>query len=216
MKIFLGPEPPTTVEDIRGKKFNRWRCIGYSHKDGVRHFWYFRCKCGTEEVKHAGHIVGGRSTSCGCSHSKNLANRNRTHGLTKNKLYVIWKAIHQRCENTNHAQYGDYGGRGIRVCKRWSGTNGAKNFINDMGERPKGCSVERRNNDKGYSPENCYWATKIEQARNKRNNLLITAFGRTQCLAAWSDEIEAKPGALYYRIVTAKWPTEKALTEPFK
>lgn len=215
MNRFLGPKPPSNVTDIRGNTYNRWQCVGYSHKAGSVHFWYLRCRCGTEVVRRIGHVVSGKSTSCGCAHKENLAKRNRIHGLTTYPVYQIWKAVNQRCKNKKHKQYKDYGGRGITVCAEWQGIEGAKNFIRDMGSRPDGASIERRDNTAGYSPANCYWATKSVQARNKRNNLLITAFGRTQCLAAWSEEIGAHQSALYWRIVTAKWNPEKALTKPF-
>lgn len=85
-----------------------------------------------------------------------------------------------------------------------------------MGERPDGLTIERRDNTKGYSPDNCIWATRKTQSRNKCNNLLITFDGRTQCLAAWAEELSLSQSCLYYRIVTAKWPSEKAMTTPSK
>ena len=214
MNHSLGQPTPNSIEDLTGRTFNRWKCLGYAEKRGTLHFWHFRCKCGTEAIKHSGHIVNGTSTSCGCAHSENLSKRNKTHGKSRTEEYVIWKAIWQRCTNPKHIQYCDYGARGITVCKRWRGRNGFRNFLADMGPRPKGYTIERRENKKGYEPSNCHWATPTAQNRNKRNNLLITAFGKTQCLAAWAEECGLTQGCLYYRIVTGKWDSERALTVP--
>lgn len=124
--------------------------------------------------------------------------------------------MHARCSNKAFKQYNDYGGRGIKVCQRWSGKDGALNFITDMGPRPKGATVERRENDEDYSPNNCYWGTRKEQGRNKRNNLRVTYKGRTQCLSAWAEELGCHQSALYYRIVTAGWPVNKAMETLFR
>ena len=106
-----------------------------------------------------------------------------------------------RCYNPNVAQYKDYGGRGIRVCERWLGSDGFKNFLADMGTRPSRLhSIERRHNSEGYYPENCYWATRAEQAVNKRNNRLITAKGKTQTLAQWSRETGLHFQTILYRL----------------
>lgn len=123
--------------------------------------------------------------------------------------------MNKRCHNKKDPAWPRYGGRGITVCVRWMGRNGFRNFIADMGPCtvPNG-TVERKKNAEGYSPKNCAWATRKTQNRNKRNNRLITYDSRTQCLAAWSEEYGLKSGVLYYRIVTAGWPIERALTEP--
>lgn len=90
---------------------------------------------------------------------------NYTHGLSNHPLYPTWNGIRQRCNNPNNSHYADYGGRGIKLCKRW---HKFSNFLKDMGERPEGMSVDRINNDGNYEPSNCQWATRIQQARNKR------------------------------------------------
>lgn len=99
----------------------------------------------------------------------------------------------QRCYNNNHAQYKDYGGRGIEVCNRWKenqlNAKGFWNFVADMGERPDGMTLERINNNDNYTPENCKWATRKEQQRNRRNNLYITYNGKTQCAKDWAVEM---------------------------
>lgn len=93
------------------------------------------------------------------------------HGGTGRTEFVIWCSMRQRCMNPKHPAYADYGGRGIRICERW---NKFKNFLKDMGPRPKGKSLDRRNNDGDYTPRNCRWATRFQQARNRRPRQKLT------------------------------------------
>jgi hypothetical protein len=139
---------------------------------------------------------------------------NATHGMTDHPLYQLWKGMHARCRDENHVQYHDYGARGIAVCGRWSGTDGFKNFVTDMGDRPSAKhTIDRQDNDGPYSKDNCRWSTRKQNARNKRNNRLITAFGRTLCLAAWAEETGLAASCILYRLDT-DWPAEKALSTP--
>ena len=195
---------PTTAAD------SRWTIVG--RKNGL---WELVCQCGTRKaVKSVQHVKSGRSLSCGCVRSERLSAKNKTHGMSGHPIHVLWKGMHARCRDKNHVQYPDYGGRGIKVCKRWSGKTGFAFFMEDMGPRPEGFTIERKNNNGGYSPGNCCWAPAAAQGRNKRNNLMLTAFGRTQCLAAWSEEYGMGRGKLYHRIVAMKLDPETALTLP--
>ena len=90
---------------------------------------------------------------------------NRTHGETGSREHRTWKAMRRRCNDPNQIGWVHYGGRGITCCKRW---NKFENFLADMGRKPKGLTIERMNNSKGYSPKNCKWATWSEQNKNKR------------------------------------------------
>jgi hypothetical protein len=115
--------------------------------------------------------------------------------------------MHQRCENPNNEAYEHYGGRGIRVCARWSSF---ENFLADMGERPRGMTLDRKKNHLGYSKSNCRWATHLEQQSNRRDNRWIEFNGRTQTLSQWARELGLPTGTLHKRI--KNWPLEKALT----
>lgn len=114
------------------------------------------------------------------------------------RTYRSWLGMIRRCNNINHSEYHNYGGRGISICKRW-GT--FKNFLDDMGERPEGKSLDRYpNKNGGYYKSNCRWATQIEQCRNMRNNVNITHNGKTKCISAWAKEVDVKGGTIRWRI----------------
>jgi len=118
-----------------------------------------------------------------------------------------------RCTNPNYPRFADYGGRGITVCDRWLRFEG---FLEDMGERPKGTTINRKHNNLGYCPENCEWATVKEQANNQRSNRLLTHNGRTQTMAQWAEELGMSYDTLRGRLDKLNWSLEKALATPVK
>lgn len=113
-------------------------------------------------------------------------NRGEEHGLRKTSEYYSWKSMIQRCENSNHDAYPRYGGRGIKICQRWR--KSFINFLTDMGQRPIGTCLERRDNNGNYEPNNCYWATQKQQARNRRSNRIITINGDSLTISEWSEK----------------------------
>lgn len=149
------------------QQFERWTVL---QAEG-RH-WLCRCACGVERSVDKYSLASGSSASCGCFRAEQLSARRVTHGKSKTPEYRVWAAMLDRCHRPEARDYSSYGARGIRVCVRW---RKFENFLADMGPRPEGKrhTVERRKNDKGYSPSNCYWATYVEQARNRRSTLRI-------------------------------------------
>ncbi|MNQ52852.1 AP2 domain protein [compost metagenome] len=123
------------------------------------------CECGNTTVVYATSVKSGNTQSCGCLIADSTRARTTKHGRVGTPAYHVWGAIIQRCTNPKHPGYKDYGGRGISVCDRWLSFDG---FYADMGDPPPGLSIDRADNDAGYSPENCRWADSKTQSRNQR------------------------------------------------
>lgn len=191
--------------NLIGKRFGQLIIIKQSNNNkSNKIMWLCRCDCGNEKTICGGDLKNGRTKSCGCL----LV----THGLSNHNLYPIWNQIIQRCTNVNDKYYSDYGGRGIKVCERW---RKFENFLEDMGERPPGCQIDRINNNKGYYKENCHWTTSKQNNRNRRDNHLETYNSKTQCLAAWEEETGIRQSIIRHRLKTG-WSIEKALTTPVR
>lgn len=133
-----------------------------------------------------------------------------THGMAKTPTYSIWQHIRQRCLNPTADDYELYGGRGIKICEAW---NDFATFYADMGERPKGMSIERIDNNGDYTPENCKWATPREQASNRRTNRRISIGGETKTLTEWRNHYGIRDETVRFRLKRG-WPIERALSEP--
>lgn len=128
--------------------------------------WLCRCECGTEKLVKGQSLKNGDTTSCGC-HGKDWC---RKHGMEGTSIYNLWVAMRHRCQNPKFAGYSNYGGRGIKVCDRWQVFAA---FYADMGDKPAGKTLDRKDVNGNYEPTNCRWATATEQAHNKRNTIMV-------------------------------------------
>jgi hypothetical protein len=201
----MPPMPRTT--DLTGTRWGRWTVLGLSSRDAKHCFWNCHCDCGTDRIVAMATLRNGKSQSCGCLRLEVSQELNVTHGHTRGRRippeYLIWCAMKSRCYNPKVKSFKHYGGRGIRVCSEWR--DDFARFLSDMGPRPTGTTIERKNNDGPYSPGNCVWATRGEQAANKRGVRHVTFGGATMPLAAAIRASGLRPRTVYRRIWRG-WP----------
>ena len=186
------------------QRFGRLVVIDSIYIRGLGTGWKCLCDCGEETYVAGANLDSGNTQSCGCFDRE----RRITHGKTKSRVYVIWKAMRRRCQNPKAFEFKNYGGRGISVCERWSIF---ENFYEDMGDPPAGFSIERRDNDGNYEPSNCCWASAKTQLNNRRNNRFLEAFGKRLTLTQWSEELKIPMTTLRNRLDRAGLPAEQAL-----
>lgn len=197
-----------------GSRFGRLRVIAYA---GLRTFpcgdsksrWACRCDCGAVVIVLGSSLTSGNTESCGCINAESRTVHGHAKHETRTRIYRIWQGMLNRCRNSNQPNYARYGGRGITVCERW---HSFENFLEDMGEPGPDMTLERGDNDGPYCKDNCVWATRAQQARNKSTNRNITFRGTTRCLKEWAEEIGIDQASLRERL--EKWPLDRALTEP--
>ena len=195
--------------DLRGELFGRLTVLERTSDRSHGAQWICKCDCGAQTVVLSYNLRSGHTRSCGCFSRE----RSTDHGYYGTRTYEVWFRMKSRCDDKKSPQYPDYGGRGIAYDPRWTSFEA---FLEDMGERPPGLSIDRMDNDGNYTKENCRWATQKEQSRNKRNNRRITFNGRTQCLTDWAKELGFKTSTLLARLEELRWPIEKALTTPVR
>ena len=196
-------------QNFTNQRFGRLVVIKQASKNPVK--WLCRCDCGKETSVFADNLRRGHTQSCGCLNQELRLERITTHGMSGTRVYRIWFDMKRRGKDPNRQDYRYYHGRGIKVSSRWEKF---ENFFQDMGLPPTDKhTLDRIDNDGDYSPENCRWATRKEQARNTRNNRNITYNGETHCLAEWCEILHLKPHTFHNRIKQG-WLEEEALFTP--
>lgn len=208
-QLFLNQKKHDFINRYINKTFNQLTIISISHNVKHKTFWNCICSCGAKTIVETYAFSSGKTKSCGCLIKQNMSRR--THGYSHTSEYHIWLGIKGRCYNTKNPAYNDYGGRGIKMSENWK--NSFSNFINDMGYRPSSkYSIDRIDNNKGYSKENCRWATQKEQCRNKRINKVYEHNGKYKCLKEWAEYFEI-PYKLLWRRLKHGWSFEESLTK---
>lgn len=188
---------PNRIKDMMGKKFGRITPLKYTHtKPLYGAYWDCVCDCGTVFNVRAAALRSGNTKSCGCLAKETSKLANYKHGLSSShrKEQDIWQHMKARCYNPRDKAYHNYGGRGIYVSNDW--LNNFKQFIEDMGPRPNGYSLERIDNNGPYSKENCKWATRTEQASNTRQNVWLSVNGVTKNISQWAAHFKVGEGVI--------------------
>lgn len=201
--------------NLTGMRFGRLTVLSQAaHNDRKQTMWNCACDCGGYAVVLGYNLTKGLTKSCGCYHKERQIENKLIHGEYRTRLYGIWANMKTRCFNPNATEYDNYGGRGITVCEEWKDNYLAfRDWAMTHGYADN-LSIDRIDNNKGYSPQNCKWATAGEQNLNKRNLRLLTYNGETHCMTEWARITNLCEGTLRHRIDTLGWSLEKALTTP--
>lgn len=203
--------------DLIGSRFGMLTVVSIEKQSTGRRVLRCTCDCGNSHDVQRGNILAGRNTDCGCRRAEKIRLAKTKHGHSsvgwQSKTYQVWSAMRQRCENPRSKDFMNYGARGISVCLRWSSF---ENFLTDMGEKPDGFSIERKDVHAGYSAENCVWIPAKAQAVNKTTSRNVTIGGETKCFTEWCKHFGIKQAAASNRVNRGGWDDITALTKPVK
>lgn len=174
----------------------------------------YKCDCGTTKPIRVYQVHSGVTQACGCLQKKRsiaaMKLSNSKHGMYGSREHTTWTGMLSRCRNPKAHAYSEYGGREITVSKRWFEFS---NFYEDMGPRPKGTSLDRKDNELGYCKDNCRWATRKEQGANTRSNIILEANGESMTQSQWATRLGVADSAIYTRLKRG-WSVERAVTQP--
>lgn len=201
------------IVDLTGQKFDYWTVRSKdAEKVGLREaYWICECNCGAVRSVRSSKLTRGESKSCGCKRARTR----ESHGMSNSKEYKIWAGMKKRCENPASTNWSRYGEVGIRVCERWSKSFLA--FYEDMGKMPSDShSIDRIDNSLGYFKENCRWATKKEQAINRRSTIWLELDGEKRTINEWIQFYGAPttPTLVIQRLRRGFPPLKALLTSP--
>jgi len=204
--------------DLTGQRFGRLTVLA---RDPATHkcssYWICICDCGNRSSVSSQSLRNGVTTSCGCYQREATGNANRTHGKTKTRLYHVWESMRRRCNCNSDGAFKYYGGKGIKICDEWNDFEAFEKWAYENGYDPNAksfkCTIDRIDNSKGYSPENCRWVDSIVQANNHTTNVKVSYNGETKTIAEWSKLLGWNYRIVYDRIVKYGWKPERAFTQ---
>lgn len=201
-------------KDISGQKYGRLTAVSFSHGSNNHSYWNWACDCGNQIITSSVHVKRGATKSCGCLNKESAQARFFKHGLKNTREYNSWRAAKNRCYQPTGIGYKNYGGRGIVMCEEWK--DSFNQFLEDMGPCPEGMTLERLDTNGPYSPQNCAWKSRKEQARNKRYNLKIKHEGKEILLVELAEQLGISYGALLHRHKTGLDLTAPPRYKPFR
>ena len=192
--------------EMQNSEFGRWTAIKRDETRKTAH-WICQCKCGTIRSVEQAALKHGRSKSCGCLQKEDLASRRTTHKRKPKRLYKTWSDMIQRTTNPNNSSYSRYGGREISVCEEWRQSfESFRDWALSSGYSDE-LTIDRIDNNKSYTPDNCRWTTRLRQSINRRNTIFVTLNGETYHLQEWSRRTGIPPETLrrrYLRGISAE------------
>lgn len=203
------------VHDLTGMKFNRLKIIERAENNKYnRSQWLCKCDCGNTIVVSGNALLKNNTKSCGCLRDESCRkSKNKTHGMADTRIFHCWSAMKDRCYNKHNPAYKNYGGRGVTVCDEWLHDfqafydwSMAHGYIDDL-------TIDRKDVNGNYCPENCRWITKDEQARNKRTNRYIEYNGERKTIAEWA-RISGIDRSILRGRIDRGWSMEKAMSTP--
>jgi hypothetical protein len=205
---FTRPEP--------GTKFNRFTILRFETQTvgtgtGTKTFAICRCDCGEQRAVALTILRRGGQKSCGCLQREVVGSMRRTHGMSTTNLYKVWATMVMRCTNPAVAAYINYGGRGISVCAEWRNFEPFCDWALANGYK-RGLTIDRIDNDSGYRPDNCRWATRKQNANNKRSNRFLEHAGKRMTVAQWADLLNIPISCINRRLHRGE-SDERALRE---
>lgn len=202
----------TRLIDLKGQKFGRLTVIERAKDKKGKTYWHCKCECGDEKDVCASHLTSGKIVSCGCSSVERISKLNKTHGMSKTRIYGIWAGMKGRCYNQNNSEYSIYGGRGITICPEWKDDFQAfydwamaNGYQDDL-------TIDRIDVNGNYDPSNCRWATNKEQSLNKRETIYFELFGVEKPLFTWCEYAKANYRNVYQKYKRGSYPfTDKEI-----
>ena len=198
--------------DLTGKRFGKLVAVkSYYDQEKKVTFWECQCDCGNVCNVRANRLMHGRTKSCGCLKKENHV---KTHGMTKTRIYNIWRGMKKRCYDLTNHNYLYYGKRGITVCDEWRDSFDSFYCWAKHNGYQEQLSLDRIDNNGNYCPENCRWVSVKEQNNNRSVSINITYNGKTQNLSEWCKELNLPYIRIYQRIIKYGYTFEEAITEP--